>query len=140
MIADRTDPPPEYVAEPTKTAAAKRWSSVVQLGDELLGSDCPEGVFDNGGDLVPINAVLTCCVEVHPEPAREGSRRRDGRLEEPLGFGAYQLLWHTGGSRAPQRDPFIAVVMVVVIAQRAPVANKETRGAVATSLADLRQR
>jgi hypothetical protein len=57
-----------------------------------------------------------------------------------LRFSADQLPRHTGWGRAPQRDPSITVVMDVVVADWAPVANKETRGTVTESLADLRQR
>src|ERR1700687_4804637 len=67
-----------------KCGHRSRWSSVVELGDELLGRDYAEGVFEYPGDLVPINAVLACRIEKHPEPAREGSSRRYLRLTYTL--------------------------------------------------------
>ena len=57
-----------------------------------------------------------------------------GRLR--VGFGGDQFLLHTKWGRAPQRDPTIAVVVVVVVAEGPMIPNKEARLAVAQALVD----
>jgi hypothetical protein len=68
-----------------KRGHRSRWSSVVELADVLLGRDYAEGVFEYPGDLVPINAVLACRIEIIPSqpekvPAADicGSKNRCG--------------------------------------------------------------
>jgi LmbE family N-acetylglucosaminyl deacetylase len=93
---------------------------------------------EHGGDFGPVHGVPAGPVEVDAEPTREGPARRHRWFEEPLGFGAEQFYLHAGRNRTPQRDPTVAAMVVVVVAQRPLVANEETSGAVAESLAHMR--
>src|SRR5947209_20591681 len=67
-------------------------SCSIELSDEALGCDQSEGVFDDGGNLVPIHFVASSGVEVHTEPVGERSLCRRRRLEAAFGFGANELV------------------------------------------------
>src|ERR687898_721178 len=114
-------------------------SAVVEFVGERLRRDRPEGVFDDAGDLVPIDAVVAIGVEVDAEPSGDHARRRGGRMEEPVWFAGRQVGGHARRGGAPQRDAAVAAVVVVEVAQRPLALHEEARLAVADALSDARQ-
>ncbi len=114
-------------------------SAVVEFVDERLRRDGPEGVFDDAGDLAPIDAVITTGVEVDAETGGEHSRRRRRRVKGPVWFARRQVGGHARRGGAPQRDAAVAAVVVVELAKRALALHGEPRLAVAYALRDARQ-
>ena len=112
----------------------------VEFGNEALGRHETIGVSEDGGDLVPINDVVPGQVQVDPQPGREGSTPRRGRLEEPVGLRGHQFLLDITGGGTPQGDSTIATVIFVVVAQRSLISNEEARGTVAEPFVHPRQR
>jgi hypothetical protein len=112
----------------------------VELGDQRLGCDVPVRVFDDRGDLVPIDSVPAGCVEVDAEPPGERSACGCRRLEESLGFGAHKFFLHAERGRAPERDSAVAVVVVVEVTEGPPISHEEARLAVAQPLVHLGER
>jgi hypothetical protein len=112
-----------------------RW--VVEFINERLGRDVPIGIFDDGSYLTPVNPVRPGSIEIHPEPPGEHSTRRGRWREEAHRLRAHHLLLHAGRNRTPQRDPTITVVIIVEVAQRSLITNKEARLAVTRPLVYL---
>src|SRR2546426_9440445 len=65
--------------------SVKRCLSAVELSDGCCGCNQAEGVFEDLGDLVPINFGISWRVGEDPEPVPERPARRCRRLEEPCG-------------------------------------------------------
>src|SRR5438128_1786450 len=99
----------------SKSPVPTTTSPGVEFGNEVLGRHLTIGLLEDGGDLVPINDVVPGQVQVYPQPGREGSTTRHGRLEEPVGLRGHQLLLDATRGGTPQRDPTIATVIVVVV-------------------------
>ena len=83
----------------------------VEYREQALGRDLAVRVLDDSGDLVPIGIA----VEPDADPAPAADVRRH---EEAVRFLINDLRLHTGGSRAPQREPAVAVVIVEIHHER----------------------
>src|ERR1700730_6379984 len=96
------------------TVLKQSLASVVKFSDECLCRDDTKGIVEDVRYLVPIDLVLTGRVEKHAQPPRECPVRRHGWLEISFGVGTDQCFLRAWWGRAPQRNPAIAVVVVVV--------------------------
>ena len=95
-----------------------RPSAVIEFADERLRRDHPEGVFDDVSDLIPINAVVAIGVEEDAEPVGEHARCRRHWMDEPVWFARRQAGRHARRGGTPQRDPPVAAMVVVEVAER----------------------
>jgi hypothetical protein len=98
------------------------------------------GIFDDRGDLNPVDLVLTGCIEVYAEPPGEDTTRRCRRREKANRLGTDELLLYAGRKRTPQRNAAVTVVVIVEVAEHSLIANEETRLTVTCSLVHLGQR
>src|SRR5689334_1030454 len=111
----------------------------LELLDEPLWCRAAIGVFENLADLLPVDPVGTRGVEVHTKPGREGPARGWRRPEESPRLCGDEFFLHAGQRRAPQRDPTIAVVVVVEVAEWPPLGHEEAGFAVAQAFARVGQ-
>jgi hypothetical protein len=111
--------------------------SAVELGDQRFGRNRSIGAIENEGDFIPINFIIDVEEKTQPIPEMAGAARRWAK--ESLWVDAHHGILKIRRCGAPERDTAVAAVVVMKIAKRKLVANKEARRAMAYALADLWQ-
>src|SRR6266568_1626987 len=111
--------------------SAASWPSTVKEGNQLLRSDEPVRVLDDGGNFVPVDIDI----EPHSEPPARSDIRRS---VEPRGVLLDHRLLHAGRSRRPEADD--AVVVMIVREHAEDLAAEPRRLAVAQLLGRLGKR
>src|SRR3954451_19524460 len=104
----------------------------------MLGRNPSVGVLDDLSDLLPIVRSRPRAVEEDAHPVGEDPASGCRRAKESLGVGAHELSLSAGWRRTPQRDPTVAVVVVMEVAEGPPAAHKEARFTVTTALGPFR--
>src|SRR5262245_12306557 len=98
-----------------------RLALVVELLDELRGSDHTVGLLADGRDLAPVDPP----VEADPDPATSA---HVGWPEEALGLGLHEFPLRPGRSRTPEVRELVLVVAVGPVRDERGLAPDEPRG------------
>ena len=113
----------------------------LELGDQLLRRDEPEGVFDDVLDVMPVDRGVLELVNEDSDPRPEDPGRAGSRRKEDKRVSRHQFFLAPGWRWAPDRYSAVAgEVGTVEVADGAFVAEEEARGSVAEALVDLWQR